>query len=584
MGTTYKTTIAFNRRDALKAQLDDFATFQWRGHNMFDDYGVFIINEEKGSLKFYNGPGFSNQYAKTQFSTSSSMFLGIDFSQQTISMKVGVYWFSIEQYQELLECLSPYAINYLTFDFEPKYGYLVKLNKITDSTRHIVGYDKGQPRYYTELDLVWGVVGESCVRSNTAYEWIADHDSLNQKIVWTNNQQADTSETSLISTPLVFELPLIFNNSTSQLSFSAQYNDETPRELFNIELHNLIYQSSAVSNQITQGQYEIKPDLIPHDIFDNGDLKYDDFGIYSTSSTVVNGGSGFIYDAVNKDFETSLEGDLQVSVDSIKQTPNSVEFVIPKHLKEITINLEMGEYNKNFTINLQSSSVNDDTYSVSADFMSGTVNINYTASSEIPLQLTASISVQYWNTGADVGDIYFPSVYNEAEYNYLIYVNPILPSSEHSPKIMLFNSVSYNSCELTTSASIYIATSFVNAELSGQSFLQRQLFDLNWNETSNPPYQLLLRYDSETGLMYIQKGAEDTWYLLCYQTDNNNGDYLLKSTSSISRFKIPGVFDWPNVNIANWKFILEYKNLNITEIGDYMLNAAITSYARKNVI
>ena len=33
---------------------------------MFDAYGAFIINENKGSLKFYNGPQFSNQYGKTQ--------------------------------------------------------------------------------------------------------------------------------------------------------------------------------------------------------------------------------------------------------------------------------------------------------------------------------------------------------------------------------------------------------------------------------------------------------------------------------------------------------------------------------------
>lgn len=170
MTNTRKTTLTYNKRDALKTQLDDFATFQWRGHHMFDDFGVFIINEEKGSLKFYNGPGFSNQYAKPQFSTAASMFLGVDFKQQTIAMKVGVYWFSIEQYQQLLECLSPYAVNYLTFDFEPKYGYLVKLSKRADSPRHIVGYENEEPRYYTEMDLTWDVVGESCVRSNTAYE------------------------------------------------------------------------------------------------------------------------------------------------------------------------------------------------------------------------------------------------------------------------------------------------------------------------------------------------------------------------------------------------------------------------------
>lgn len=78
-------------RARLKAQLDDFATFQWRGHNMFDDFGCFIINDKNGSLKFYNGPGFTNQYAKSQFSSAVNALLGIDFKQQTIPMKVGLY-------------------------------------------------------------------------------------------------------------------------------------------------------------------------------------------------------------------------------------------------------------------------------------------------------------------------------------------------------------------------------------------------------------------------------------------------------------------------------------------------------------
>ena len=88
---SYNTNLTYNKRQQLKVQLDDFATFQWRGHNMFDDFGCFIINEEKGSLKFYNGPSFTNQYAKPQFSSAANMLLGVDFKQQTIPMKVGLY-------------------------------------------------------------------------------------------------------------------------------------------------------------------------------------------------------------------------------------------------------------------------------------------------------------------------------------------------------------------------------------------------------------------------------------------------------------------------------------------------------------
>jgi hypothetical protein len=75
---SYKTNLTLNKRQLLKSQMDDFATFQWRGHDMFDDFGCFIINDKNGSLKFYNGPGFSNQYAKPQFSKSVNGLLGVD--------------------------------------------------------------------------------------------------------------------------------------------------------------------------------------------------------------------------------------------------------------------------------------------------------------------------------------------------------------------------------------------------------------------------------------------------------------------------------------------------------------------------
>jgi hypothetical protein len=44
-------------------------------------------------------------------------------------------------------------------------------------------------------------------------------------------------------------------------------------------------------------------------------------------------------------------------------------------------------------------------------------------------------------------------------------------------------------------------------------------------------YQMFLRYDSETGLIYIQEGMNDSWHLLNYQTDNNSGAYILKTAN-----------------------------------------------------
>jgi hypothetical protein len=105
-------------------------------------------------LKFYNGPDYSNKYAQSQFSSSVNTLIGIDFKQQTISMKIGMYWFTIEEYQQFLNDIGPYEVNYLTFGYEKNYSYLVKVAKISDSPRHVIGTNEdGKYVYYTELDL-----------------------------------------------------------------------------------------------------------------------------------------------------------------------------------------------------------------------------------------------------------------------------------------------------------------------------------------------------------------------------------------------------------------------------------------------
>lgn len=178
------------KRNQVKNLLDSFATFMWRGKNSFDEYGMFIINEKGGSLKFYNGSDFKNEYTQPQYQTNSGNLTGISFSPQTISFKVGIYWFSIEDYRKILNWLSPYEVSYLSFDFsyqyDKKYGYLCKLNKRTDSTRYILGYgEDNKPRYYTELTLNWEIQGPSCARAVEPMSF-----NVNRINTWDENGQS----------------------------------------------------------------------------------------------------------------------------------------------------------------------------------------------------------------------------------------------------------------------------------------------------------------------------------------------------------------------------------------------------------
>ena len=157
-------------RGRIKWGIDDFASFTWRGVNAFDVFGAFIINN-KNSLKFYNGPTFTNEYTKPQFETAAGQLTGVTFAIQKIDFTIGVYWISEEDYRQLIYWLHPYEINTLTFGFEPNYYYQVKLASVDNGTRYIVGSEDGKYMYYTEMKLTFELQGAPVAYGNLPFDF-----------------------------------------------------------------------------------------------------------------------------------------------------------------------------------------------------------------------------------------------------------------------------------------------------------------------------------------------------------------------------------------------------------------------------
>lgn len=258
-----------NKRDQFKKMLDQFSTFTWDGLEGFKHFGAFIINENREGLKFYNGPSFSNEYTSPQFAKNKE-FIGVNFEQQKISFKIGVYWISIEDYRKFLEWLNPYVISNLSFTFNSQWYYLVKLTGREDSNRYILGYEGGEPRYYSELTLNFEIQGEPCLYSHSEFTWIqedVDTSDENNTTTITNIYKIDT-ETGF--TPKESDLPvdLTMNlcmyaigqaseqenqkvNPTGSLEAIIKYSDtyidqegksqkiEKENQLFNLQLKNL---------------------------------------------------------------------------------------------------------------------------------------------------------------------------------------------------------------------------------------------------------------------------------------------------------------------------------------------------------
>ena len=247
------------KRQQIKSLQDESMTFSWGGYDAFENFGAFIINDKNGSLKFYNGPGFSNEYSKPQFDNSGGDLQGVNFNKQTISFTIGVYWFNIKQYRLMLNWLNPLEVDYLIFGFNPDYRYNVKLSKLGDSTKWIVGKEDGEPMYYTEIPLTFEVQGTPCAKGVNSYEFInwvcmnldtAEEDKKNNLVTSLSNYSSNDFIESDLPTPLDISLSFILqdtlnNGSTSESNNGSTSESESNRgknyiyhvEL-NAELHN----------------------------------------------------------------------------------------------------------------------------------------------------------------------------------------------------------------------------------------------------------------------------------------------------------------------------------------------------------
>lgn len=238
-------------RQLLKKRMDRFATFTWRGVNSFDKYGAFIINN-KNSLKFYNGPSFTNEYSKPKFATAGNL-VGISFSTKIIPLQIGAYWLTEKEYREFIHWLNPYEISYLGFDYEDKYDYLVKLSKVDEiSTRYIVGYNEnGEPCYYTELNLTFEVQGEACARARHAYEFKTTYSSTDSSELTLSfdNTKEDTYIESDLNFPFILETSFKAKQVADVIVKAILQKGTEQISLFDVSLQNLITAGSLWVNE-----------------------------------------------------------------------------------------------------------------------------------------------------------------------------------------------------------------------------------------------------------------------------------------------------------------------------------------------
>lgn len=275
------------RRVALANRLDKFCTFSWNGVDAWEQFGCFIINE-KNSLKFYNGPSFSNSYTSPMFTDEAGALTGLKFSTQSISFTVGVYWITEEEYRKFIHWLNPYAVGALAFSFEPYWTYNVKLAGMKDSTRYPIGKDEnGKDTYYTEMSLTFEIQGQPCAIRSTPYVWQVTSSTANRINLALNSQYDGVEGTGNVDSdlPTGFEIKMpihlnVIKSDTlttsikrklmelnesepdASLDLILKYNvdEKTSYELLNLRLFHLSYMIEDAN--ATEFKFDISYDSV----------------------------------------------------------------------------------------------------------------------------------------------------------------------------------------------------------------------------------------------------------------------------------------------------------------------------------
>lgn len=236
--------------NSIGGKFDKFCKFTWGETNMWTTYHAFVIADNRDSLKFYAGNDYSNEYSKPQFNSNLGNLVGVNFTRQTVSFKVGLYLITEDEYRRFLNEINAYEVRLLSFDFNPYYGFFAKLKGQKDSNKTILGEylvnNVSTTCYYTEVTLTFELQGGNFVRAKNSYE-INKAPNTNDYTI----AIADAPEVSDLDTPMIWNVTIVPNQGKTSCSVELQMIEEiqnvggneavesAPIQLFSVSFGNI---------------------------------------------------------------------------------------------------------------------------------------------------------------------------------------------------------------------------------------------------------------------------------------------------------------------------------------------------------
>jgi len=140
----------------MKEYRDRYLGFTYNGKsmNMTSEADFFGFIENDGNeLSFFNTPEFNNEFVIPQFG-EKTIYTGNTKSNRTFNLKIQLDKITLHKYREFLEWLNPDSQGTLIFDYNPNYGYDVKLQSISQSEFHVLKKaNHNEDFYYIDLAI-----------------------------------------------------------------------------------------------------------------------------------------------------------------------------------------------------------------------------------------------------------------------------------------------------------------------------------------------------------------------------------------------------------------------------------------------
>lgn len=134
----------------MKEYKDRYLGFTYNGKtiNMTAEADFFgFIENEGNELLFFNTSDFSNEFVIPQFS-DRTFYTGNTKSNRTFNLKIQLDELTLHKYREFLELLNPDSVGTLIFDYNPNYGYDVKVQSISPSEFHVLKRNNNNEDFY----------------------------------------------------------------------------------------------------------------------------------------------------------------------------------------------------------------------------------------------------------------------------------------------------------------------------------------------------------------------------------------------------------------------------------------------------